>query len=78
MTTSAGVPICESYARLGPCGDDGFGTCCEAFPGGIPDVIYMEGADHRKPIDGDHGIRWTLSSEAGAAERFAAWNARRN
>ena len=37
------------------------GPFCAAFPaqeGGIPDVVYNNGADHRQPVDGDHGIRW--------------------
>lgn len=31
---------------------------CTAFPGGIPVTIIMNAADHRKPFEGDHGIRW--------------------
>lgn len=29
---------------------------CKAFPEGIPDVVIMDGNDHTKPIEGDHGI----------------------
>lgn len=32
---------------------------CAAFPEGIPDKVYSNELDHRQPIDGDHGIRWT-------------------
>jgi hypothetical protein len=31
---------------------------CDAFPGGIPDDIYFDCADHRHPVDGDHGIQF--------------------
>lgn len=31
---------------------------CDAFPDGIPDKIYFECGDHRKPFEGDNGIRF--------------------
>lgn len=31
---------------------------CAAFPGGIPDAIYENEHDHRKPYPGDRGIRY--------------------
>lgn len=31
---------------------------CPAFPGGIPDVVIINRADHRKAIAGDGGIRF--------------------
>ena len=31
---------------------------CKAFPDGIPDELYFNGFDHRKPFKGDHGIRF--------------------
>ncbi len=31
---------------------------CSAFPVGIPDAIFNNEADHRKPFDGDNGIRF--------------------
>lgn len=74
MTTPA-IPICESCVHLGPCGNTGMGTCCSAYPRGIPDAIYLGGADHRQPIEGDGGVQWELSTEAGSAERLAAYEA---
>lgn len=76
--TSGPVPICTSCARLGPCADaelPGFGNCCEAFPAGIPDTIYIDGFDHRQEHPGDRGIRWVLSDEEGASDRLAAYEA---
>lgn len=35
---------------------DGF--TCWAFPSGIPAAIFNYEADHRKPLDGDNGIRF--------------------
>lgn len=75
--TTAPLPLCESCVHLGPCGTTGMGTCCTAFPTGIPDAIYLDGADHRQPIEGDQGVQWELSAEAGAAERLAAYEASR-
>ena len=31
---------------------------CAAFPKGIPETVVMNEADHRKPIDGDHGVQF--------------------
>ena len=31
---------------------------CEAFPDGIPEVIYFESYDHTKPFKGDKGIQF--------------------
>lgn len=38
---------------------------CAAFPSGIPDDIWQNRVDHRRPHEGDHGLRWT--SRDGAA-----------
>lgn len=35
------------------------GPFCAAFPDGIPDVVFGNELDHRQPVDGDHGVRWT-------------------
>lgn len=45
-------------------GDLSGGPFCEAFPGGIPDVVYENGVDHRQPVDGDRGIRWESNGDA--------------
>ena len=31
---------------------------CPAFPDGIPRLILINAADHRKPFTGDNGIRF--------------------
>lgn len=43
------------YCRHRTSGPD---QVCAAFPGGIPDAILTNRADHRGPIEGDHGIRF--------------------
>jgi hypothetical protein len=43
-----------------PTWPDGTGSCA-AFPDAvdaIPSPIWWNQADHRKPYDGDHNIRW--------------------
>lgn len=49
----ANVPQCLSCVHF--TGDGG----CAAFPSGIPEAIYLNLADHRKPFPGDQGIRWS-------------------
>lgn len=39
------------------------GPFCEAFPEGIPDEVYENTVDHRQPVAGDHGIRWSSNGE---------------
>ena len=41
---------------------------CDAFPDGVPDVIYFECGDHRKPFAGDNGIRFERREELDADE----------
>jgi hypothetical protein len=43
---------------------------CTAFPlpGGIPDEIWWNHADHRKPYEGDHELQWTPIKEAAFPE----------
>ena len=31
---------------------------CDAFPSGIPKAVIENRADHRQPIEGDHGIQF--------------------
>jgi len=31
---------------------------CDAFPAGIPAGVYWRAGDHRKPVNGDHGVRF--------------------
>ena len=46
------VPICnECKHRMG-------GGKCKAFPEGIPNEIFNSFIDHRKPVEGDHGIQF--------------------
>lgn len=70
MTTGT-ISICVSCSRLRPRDDGEFGVACDAFPGGIPDEIYVQGFDHRQPFSGDQGIRYDPDSSA--AERLSAY-----
>ena len=48
------------------------GNTCDAFPNGIPEPILLSEADHRQPIDGDHGMQFAPIDSAAAqyAERL--------
>lgn len=35
------------------------GPFCAAFPAGIPGEVFTNSLDHRQPITGDNGVRWT-------------------
>jgi hypothetical protein len=35
------------------------GGTCTAFPEGIPQAILANEVDHREPVLGDHGVRFT-------------------
>jgi hypothetical protein len=35
-----------------------WGWQCEAFPEGVPAIIYAGGNPHTSPVEGDHGIRF--------------------
>lgn len=51
----------------------GPGRVCEAFPGGIPQAIYLFGADHREHRRGDHGITFELAPGEHASQALAYW-----
>ena len=55
MTTGPS-PICMDCRHL--TWDKGEPVTCRAFPAGIPEDIFLNGFDHRKPYPGDHGIRF--------------------
>jgi hypothetical protein len=42
---------CVHYDRAKP-------VTCAAFPDRIPDLIWLEGDPHTKPVKGDHGVRF--------------------
>mgnify|MGYP003590467903 CR=1 FL=1 len=52
--------LCDSCEHFEESRLDGnvYRQYCAAFPDGIPDEIYFDGADHTKPWKGDHGIRY--------------------
>lgn len=60
---------CDACARLRPKTDLDDPMTCDAFPDGIPDVIWNNQADHRRPFDGDGGIRF----EARAGDAYPEW-----
>lgn len=63
MTIGA-APICM-YCRWFNKKDEE-GLSCRAFPEGIPEEIYMNEFDHRKPHEGDRGFTFTPRSVKGA------------
>ena len=63
------APICMECRRL-----RSDAKACAAFPGGIPETIWLHGGDHRRPFSGDHGIRFALKS--GKEELFRLWTLR--
>lgn len=49
MSTSYQCATCRHYR---------VGMECEAYPDGIPEVIWRGDHDHREPYKGDDGIQW--------------------
>ena len=47
-------------------------TTCDVFPGGIPDDIYWNRFDHRRPHGGDHGVRYEQGEPGGALDESKA------
>lgn len=43
-------------------------VACNAFPDGIPNDITLWLVDHRKPVPGDHGLRFVLHPDKKAAD----------
>jgi hypothetical protein len=37
---------------------------CAAYPGGIPQPLLTNQADHRLPYQGDGGVRWESNGQA--------------
>jgi hypothetical protein len=64
MTTLV-MPICLYCVHFDQ-GYKGYGFKCAAFPDAIPMAIIESQADHREPIDGDHGIQFAPDCERGA------------
>lgn len=59
MTSRVAPPQCASCQHWRSPLDSGLvEQTCTAFPGDIPDEIWWNQFDHRKPYEGDHGIRW--------------------
>ena len=57
MTQGRRWPLC-SWCKRKRDENNAEGTAtCDAFPHGIPDRLLL-GADHRKPIEGDNGVRF--------------------
>jgi hypothetical protein len=55
--TSVGPPVCLDCKHWHA---DASPPACDAFPapGRIPSLVWIDGDEHRKPIDGDHGIQF--------------------
>ena len=52
QNASSPAPLCFLCARY----RDSYR--CEAFPDGIPFEVIASHTDHRRPIDGDHGLQY--------------------
>jgi len=44
---------------------------CHAFPGGIPEVIFIDGLNHAKPYPEDGGIRFGEGELTEADEKLS-------
>lgn len=57
--SEGGIPTqCVTCSRFESPLDGGLDRRCTAFTGDIPDVIWTNKFDHRKPYPGDHGQQW--------------------
>ena len=71
--TSIAPPICGGCKNLNRESDRPLANPrCDAFPNGIPTPILLSQADHRKPYEGDKGIRFEPEDKPAAqyAERM--------
>ncbi len=51
-----GASLCASCTRFDASITDK--NVCEAFPNGIPDVVFFGEVDHRNPVKGDNGLQY--------------------
>ncbi len=68
MRTLAMVSQCASCKHLSSWVTGGDGTTCAAYPEGIPDALWDNDVDHRRPAGGDHGVQWETDGQP-----FPAW-----
>lgn len=63
--------FCDHFRSpfLGRSGDFSGEPTCAAFPEQIPGALLENEVDHRRPVEGDHGIRF----QARAGEQFPAY-----
>ena len=50
--------LCRHYAG------DNFAAACKAFPSSVPLEILTNDADHRRPFEGDDGVRFEPRPDA--------------
>lgn len=62
------APICMMCKRYH--WNNQLSNSCDAFPGGIPEAILTNQADHRRPYKGDKGMMFISNDEEG--RRYAA------
>lgn len=60
--TPGGVQVVTPQCRACKWADAKDPFACRAFPDGIPSDILLNEVDHRKPVKGDKGIRFTPMS----------------